>query len=65
MRRAHDWLTSGHDSIARIAEQCGYDSEAAFAKVFNRYIGVGPGTARRTGRVVRARSDRVRARTDE
>ena len=47
MRRAHEWLASGSDSVARVAERCGYDSEAAFAKVFKRYIGVGPGAARR------------------
>jgi transcriptional regulator GlxA family with amidase domain len=53
MRRAHEWLTTGSDSVARIAERCGYDSEAAFAKVFKREIGVGPGAARRQARAAR------------
>lgn len=53
MRRAHEWLTAGGDSVARIAERCGYDSEAAFAKVFKRYIGIGPGAARRSAVAVR------------
>ena len=50
MRCAHEWLATGSDSVARIAERCGYESEAAFAKVFKREIGVGPGAARRTAR---------------
>jgi AraC-like DNA-binding protein len=50
MRRAHEWLTAGTDSVARIAERCGYESEAAFAKVFKRHVGVGPGAARRAAR---------------
>lgn len=50
MRRAHQWLTNGADSVARVAERCGYDSEAAFAKVFKRHAGVGPGAARRQAR---------------
>jgi len=50
MRCAHEWLTSGGGSVASIAERCGYDSEAAFAKVFKRFTGVGPGAARRQAR---------------
>lgn len=52
MRRAHEWLATGNDSVARIAERCGYVSEAAFAKVFKRYAGIGPGAARRQARIV-------------
>lgn len=47
MRCAHEWLATGGDSVARIAERCGYESEAAFAKVFKRETGIGPGAARR------------------
>ncbi len=54
MRRAHEWLAAGTESVARIAERCGYDSEAAFAKVFKRYAGIGPGALRRQGRFVPA-----------
>jgi AraC-like DNA-binding protein len=54
MRRAHEWLTTGTESVARIAERCGYESEAAFAKVFKRETGVGPGAARRLRRAAGA-----------
>ena len=50
MRRAQEWLAAGNESVARIAERCGYGSEAAFAKVFKRHAGVGPGAARRQAR---------------
>jgi AraC-like DNA-binding protein len=54
MRRAHEWLTISSESVARIAERCGYESEAAFAKVFKREVGVGPGAARRQRRAAGA-----------
>lgn len=40
-------LRSGRESVARIAEQVGYESEAAFAKAFKREVGVSPGAYRR------------------
>lgn len=36
-------------AMAELAEQLGYQSEAAFSRAFKRYIGVSPGEARRTG----------------
>lgn len=61
MQRAHEWLGTGTDSVARIAERCGYASEAAFAKVFKREIGIGPGAARRRSRSGHADGDTSRA----
>jgi AraC-like DNA-binding protein len=63
MRRAHEWLATGTDSVARIAERCGYGSEAAFAKVFKRHIGIGPGAARR--HALRSSAPGVRPAQDE
>lgn len=34
-------------TVSEVAERCGYDSEAGFAKAFKRVTGVGPGAARR------------------
>ncbi|PCC70845.1 AraC-type DNA-binding protein [Nannocystis exedens] len=47
--RAMTLLRSAELSLAQIAEQVGYTSEAAFSKVFKRYVGVGPGAFRRAG----------------
>lgn len=47
MQQAYQWLTGTHDSVARIAERCGYESYAAFAKAFKRHTGLGPGAVRR------------------
>ncbi|HSQ66573.1 MAG TPA: helix-turn-helix domain-containing protein [Polyangiaceae bacterium] len=35
--------------MARIAEQVGYESEAAFSRAFKRQYGKAPGTWRRLG----------------
>ncbi|WP_347566378.1 helix-turn-helix transcriptional regulator [Scytonema sp. UIC 10036] len=35
-----------NDSIAKIAIQVGYESEAAFNRAFKRYVGVPPGVWR-------------------
>ena len=47
MQQAYNTLTSGNESVMQIAEDCGYQSEAAFRKAFKKQFGVGPGTARR------------------
>jgi AraC family transcriptional regulator, alkane utilization regulator len=41
-------LRAGSESIARIAERSGYDSEAAFTRAFKREFGVPPTVWRRT-----------------
>jgi AraC-like DNA-binding protein len=43
-------LLECHDSLARIAADVGYDSEAAFSRAFKRELGVPPATWRRSGR---------------
>lgn len=40
-------LRSGPDSIGRIAERCGYESEAAFNRAFKREFGLPPASWRR------------------
>jgi AraC-like DNA-binding protein len=40
-------LRSGQSSLARIAEEVGYESEAAFNRAFKREVGVPPATWRR------------------
>jgi AraC-like DNA-binding protein len=40
-------LRSSHDTVARIAQDVGYDSEAAFARAFKRTMGVPPAAWRR------------------
>jgi AraC-like DNA-binding protein len=45
--RATTLLRGAELSLAQIAEQVGYASEAAFSKTFKRYVGVGPGAFRR------------------
>lgn len=44
-------LGSGERGIARIAEQVGYDSEAAFCRAFKREYGVPPGQWQRRARL--------------
>lgn len=50
MQRAAERLATGSEAIAAIAEDLGYDSEAAFRKAFRRIMGAGPGTLRRNRR---------------
>ncbi|MDC0718487.1 AraC family transcriptional regulator [Nannocystis bainbridge] len=45
--RAMTLLRDADPSLAQIAEQVGYASEAAFSKAFKRHVGVGPGAFRR------------------
>jgi AraC-like DNA-binding protein len=47
MQQGYDALVSGDKSVMQIAEDCGYQSEAAFRKAFKKQFGIGPGTARR------------------
>ena len=42
-------LRSGGESIGRIAERSGYDSEAAFSRAFKREFGMPPGAWRKEG----------------
>jgi AraC-like DNA-binding protein len=50
MQKAAGLLREGQASLAEIAEQVGYDSEAAFSKAFKRAIGSAPGAYRRAAR---------------
>ena len=50
MQNAYDVLTSDGKSVMRIAEDSGYQSEAAFRKAFKKQFGVGPGSVRREAR---------------
>lgn len=47
MQRAYELLRLGEKSVAMIAEQSGYQAEAAFRKAFKQYMGFGPGAVRR------------------
>ena len=47
MQQAYDVLTSDNKSVMKIAEDSGYQSEAAFRKAFKKQFGVGPGSVRR------------------
>jgi AraC family transcriptional activator of mtrCDE len=44
------WLAQGKRSVADIGEAVGYQSEAAFNRVFKRCFGIGPGQYRRNAR---------------
>lgn len=46
LQLASQQLQHSDDSIAKIAIQVGYESEAAFNRAFKRYVGVPPGTWR-------------------
>jgi thiosulfate/3-mercaptopyruvate sulfurtransferase len=47
MQLAHHRLTDGDESLAEIAQACGYNSEESFAKAFRREFGTGPAAVRR------------------
>lgn len=47
MERAADELRNGHKPISQVAEEAGYNSEAAFNKAFLKIIGDTPGHYRR------------------
>eukprot|EP01032_Pedospumella_encystans_P030432 gene30431-34352_t len=48
MARAAGLLAQGRLPVGQIAEQVGYQSEAAFNRVFKRCYGIGPGGYRRS-----------------
>ena len=50
MQYAYDLLTSSTKSVTQIAEECSYQSESAFRKVFKRQFDIGPGAVRREAR---------------
>ena len=50
MQIAAGLLSSGNNNIARIAEETGYSSEAAFSRAFKRFFGVAPGTWQKAAR---------------
>jgi AraC family transcriptional activator of mtrCDE len=47
MQTAFEKLRTGNHSVAEIAEQSGYRTEAAFRKAFKKHMGTGPGAVRR------------------
>jgi AraC-like DNA-binding protein len=50
MQKARALLRDGKATLAAVAENSGYESEAAFSKAFKRWVGVAPGTYRRQNR---------------
>ncbi|HEV7617856.1 MAG TPA: AraC family transcriptional regulator [Burkholderiaceae bacterium] len=50
MAQAASWLVQGERTVGEIGEAVGYQSEAAFNRVFKRWFGVGPGQYRRSAR---------------
>jgi AraC-like DNA-binding protein len=46
MQYAYDQLLTTPQSVAQIAETCGYMSESSFSKAFKKQFDVGPGAAR-------------------
>lgn len=46
MQIAYNLLEEENLPVLEVADRCGYESEAAFAKAFKRIIGVGPGAVR-------------------
>ena len=51
MAQAAQWLRQDSRPVAAIGEQAGYQSEAAFNRVFKRAFGIGPGQYRRMAAV--------------
>ncbi|UCB54597.1 MAG: AraC family transcriptional regulator [Thiotrichales bacterium] len=47
MQTAFEKLRTGNSSVADIAEQSGYQTEASFSKAFKKHMGIGPGAVRR------------------
>jgi AraC family transcriptional regulator, activator of mtrCDE len=47
MNLANELLKNRRDSVAKIAERLGYQTEAAFRRAFKRITGVGPGELRK------------------
>ena len=51
MQLAHERLTTTKESVTQVAEQSGYQSEAAFAKAFKKHFRFGPGAVRKKNNV--------------
>ena len=51
LAQAAQWLRQDSRPVAAIGEQAGYQSEAAFNRVFKRAFGIGPGQYRRMAAV--------------
>jgi len=49
MHLALTWLNEGRVTQAELASRLGYQSEAAFSRVFKRFNGISPGAVRRNG----------------
>lgn len=47
MTQANERFLTTDQSVAQVAERCGYRSEVAFAKAFKKHFGYGPGQARK------------------
>jgi AraC-like DNA-binding protein len=47
MHLARTRLNEDDVTLAEVAEQVGYQSEAAFSRAFKRFMGVSPGSIRR------------------
>ncbi|MEE8294459.1 MAG: AraC family transcriptional regulator [Sphingomonadales bacterium] len=47
MQKARQRLTESKEPVIRVAEESGYQSEAAFARAFKQYFDVGPATYRK------------------
>lgn len=62
LQLARTYLRDTSDSLARIAERIGYESEAAFCRAFKRMFGVPPGNVRHS-RSVLTGARRARAAT--
>lgn len=56
MQKARQLLADTHTPMIDIAEHVGYQSEAAFGRVFKRQFGIGPGAYRRARKHSRAHS---------
>jgi len=55
MALAAQALSTSNDSVARVSERVGYESEAAFNRAFKREFGTPPAAWRRAARLARAR----------
>ena len=49
MRLAATWLRNDYMTVAQVAAQMGYESDAAFSRAFKRFMGFSPGAARTIG----------------